>query len=83
MVEHYSTDKVDEEEEELEDNSEELPKVSINTAIQALETLKLSELQQDDGNTANLRLYDSIGSRMKYSQVQGKRQGTLDSFFKY
>jgi hypothetical protein len=41
MVEHYSADKVDEEEEELEDNSEEVPKVSINTAIQALETLKL------------------------------------------
>ena len=29
--------------------------------IQALETLKLWELQQDDGNIANLRLYDSIG----------------------
>ena len=44
MVEHYSADKVDEEEEELEDNSEEVSKVSINTAIQALETLKLWEL---------------------------------------
>jgi hypothetical protein len=80
VVEHYSADK---EEEELEDDGEEEePKVSINAVIQALETLKLWELQQDDGNTANLRLYDSIGSRMKYSQAQSKRQGTLDSFFK-
>jgi hypothetical protein len=80
VVEHYSADK---EEEELEDDGEEEePKVSINAVIQALETLKLWELQQDDGNTANLRLYDNIGSRMKYSQAQSKRQGTLERFFK-
>lgn len=81
VVKHYSADKEEEELEE-EEEEEEKPKVSINAVIQALGTLKLWELQQDDGNTANLRLYDSIGSRVKYSQAQSKRQGTLDSFFK-
>jgi hypothetical protein len=83
VVEQYSTDKKGEGEEELEDDGEdEVPKVSINAAMQALETLKLWELLHDDGSTANLKLYDSIGSRMKYSKIQRKRQGTLGGFFK-
>ena len=52
VVKHYSADKEEEELEE-EEEEEEKPKVSINAVIQALGTLKLWELQQDDGNTAN------------------------------
>ena len=48
MVEHYSTDMEGEGEEELKGDGEgEVPKISINAAIQALETLKLTMIREN------------------------------------
>ena len=49
-------------EEESDDEGDiEVTKVSINDAIQALETLRLYEMQQEEGSTSTLQLLDCIG----------------------
>ena len=59
MVQIYGNSYVEEESDDEGDI--EVTKVSINDAIQALETLRLYEMQQEEGSTSTLQLLDRIG----------------------
>ena len=80
VVERYSTDK-EGEIEEIKDNDIEEEKVAISEAIRALETLKLYEIQQDDGDSITLQALDRLGRDItRRKQCLGK-QSTINSFF--
>jgi hypothetical protein len=70
------------EEESEEEGDEEFGRVSINEAIQALETLRLYELQQENGSRSTLHALDRIGRGLTSSKAQNTTQITIDGFFK-
>ena len=63
VVERYSTDK-EGEEEPIEEGDIEVEKVPIKEAIKALETLKLWEIQQENGEILALQTLERIGRRI-------------------
>jgi hypothetical protein len=56
--------------------------ISVSKAIEALETLKLFEIQQEDGSEALLRALDQAGTRYIKKKNESRKQVTIDSFFK-
>ena len=56
--------------------------VTVSKAIEALETLKLFEIQQEDGSGAFLHALDQAGTRYMRKQNEARKQVTLDRFFK-
>lgn len=81
VVDRYSTDKEDTVDELEDGDSEE--KVSITDAIKALETLKLFEIQQEDGAKSFLQVLDQADQRYMRKRLQLKKQVTLDSFLQH
>ena len=59
----------------------EVEKVPIQEAIKALETLKLWEIQQENGEVPVLQTLEQIGRRIQQNQLQSMKQSTLYSFF--
>ena len=80
VVERYSADK-EGEEEPIEEGDIEVEKVPIREAIKALETLKLWEMQQENGEISALQTLEQIGRRIQQNTLQSTRQTTLYSFF--
>lgn len=80
VVERYSTDK-EREEEPIEEGDIEVEKVPIKEAIKALETLKLWEIQQENGEILALQTLERIGRRIQQNKLQSAKQTTLYSFF--
>ena len=80
VVERYSTDK-EGEEEPIEEEDIEVEKVPIQEAIQALEVLKLWEIQQENGEVSALQTLDRMSRRIQQNTLQSTRQTTLYSFF--
>jgi hypothetical protein len=80
IVDRYSVDTEDIFE-ELEEGDIEEEKVSITDAIKALETLKLFEIQQEDGAKLFIQALDQADRRYIQKQYQSKKQTTIDSFF--
>ena len=56
--------------------------ISVSKAIEALETLKLFEIQQEDGSEALLHALDQAGTRYIKKKNESRKQVTIDSFFK-
>ena len=56
--------------------------ISVSKAIEALETLKLFEIQQEDGSEGLLRALDQAGTRYIKKKNERRKQVTIDSFFK-
>jgi hypothetical protein len=56
--------------------------ISVFKAIEALETLKLFEIQQEDGSEALLHALDQAGTRYIKKKNESRKQVTIDSFFK-
>lgn len=65
----------DSEEEEV------LPKVSYNSAIQALQQLRLFEMQQEDGQHEFVDVLDRHEACIKQRQASTRRQTTINSYF--
>jgi hypothetical protein len=80
VVERYSTDK-EGEEEPVEEGDIEVERVPIKEAIKALETLKLWEMQQENGKVSALQTLEQIGRRIQQNKLQSVKQMTLHSFF--
>ena len=80
IVDRYSADTEDIIE-ELEEGEIEEEKVLIADAIKALETLKLFEIQQEDGAKLFLQALDQADRRYMQKQDQSRKQTTIDSFF--
>jgi hypothetical protein len=80
IVDRYSADTEDIIE-ELEEGEIEEEKVLIADAIKALETLKLFEIQQEDGAKLFLQALDQADGRYMQKQDQSRKQTTIDSFF--
>jgi hypothetical protein len=80
IVDRYSVDTEDIFE-ELEEGDIEEEKVSITDAIKALETLKLFEIQQEDGAKLFIQALDQADRQYMQKQYQSKKQTTIDSFF--
>lgn len=55
--------------------------VSINDSIQALETLSIYEMQQEDGSTSTLQLLDGIVRGFAASNARLTTQKLISSFF--
>jgi DDE superfamily endonuclease/Tc5 transposase DNA-binding domain/Fission yeast centromere protein N-terminal domain len=80
VVERYSAEK-EGEEEPIEEGDIEVEKVPIREAIRALETLKLWEIQQENGEISALQTLEQIGRRIQQNKLQSIKQTTLHSFF--
>jgi hypothetical protein len=80
IIDRYSVDTEDIFE-ELEEGDIEEEKVPINDAIKALETLKLFEIQQEDGAKLFIQALDQADRRYMQKQYQSRKQTTIDSFF--
>ena len=80
IVDRYSVDTEDIFEELKEGDIEE-EKVSMNDAIKALETLKLFEIQQEDGAKLFIQALDQADRRYMQKQHQSRKQTTINSFF--
>lgn len=59
----------------------EVIEVSINDAIQALETLRLYEMQQEKGSTLTLQLLDRMGREFIATKARLTTQKLISSFF--
>jgi hypothetical protein len=81
VVERYSADK-EGAEEEYEEGDIEVEKVSIAKALDALETVKLWKLQQEDTSQDTIQILDRIGREMVRLKISKAKQTTLDSFYK-
>jgi hypothetical protein len=82
VVERYGLAEEDtiEPAEDAVDRGEEVD-IPISEAIKALETLKLFEIQQEDGSEVLLRALDQADRRYLAKSHEGKKQRTIDSFF--
>ena len=80
VVERYGLVEEDTVDEDEEVDEEEVD-VPISEAIKALETLKLFEMQQEDGSEVLLRVLDQADRRYLAKRYMGKKQQTIDSFF--
>ena len=60
---------------------EEDPDIPISEAIKALRTLKLFEMQQEDGLEALLQALDQADRRYLAKKYKGRKQCTIKSFF--
>jgi hypothetical protein len=68
--------------EESDDEGDiEVTKVSINDAIQALETLRLYKMQQEEGSISTLQLLDRIGRGFAATKARLTTQKLISSFF--
>ena len=80
IVAQYSTNKEGIESEPEEDDLE-APKVSITKAIQALETLKLYTIQQDDSNDLVSQALDKLARDLLQKKRYLGKQSTINRFF--
>lgn len=83
VVERYS--EVQEDDESDRENGEEeveLEKVPVSKAFDALETLRLFKLQQEDTPQETLRALDQIEGELAAVRVSTRKQTTINSFFK-
>jgi len=78
VVQMYSV--VQAEEESEDEGDEEVVRVSKNEAIQALETLRLYEIQQENGSQSNLQALDRIGRGITSLKTRSTTQTTIDGF---
>ena len=82
VVKRYS--EVQEDDESDTENGEEieLEKVPVSQAFDALETLRLFKLQQEDTAQDTLRALDQIERELVVIRVSTRKQTTINSFFK-
>jgi hypothetical protein len=66
---------------ESEESDIEAEQVSIKQATQAIETLKLWELQQEDGNLRNISILGQIERDIQSKRGKNGKQQKIDSFF--
>ena len=79
VIESYSQDLEDK---DISDEDEvEAPKVTIFEAIQALERLKLFELQQENGEASNILALERIERAISLRKSLAFKQSTIESFF--
>ena len=79
VIESYSQDLEDK---DMSDEDEvEAPKVTIFEAIQALERLKLFELQQENGEASNILALERIERAISLRKSLAFKQSTIESFF--
>jgi hypothetical protein len=79
VVQMYRTGQGNEESDDEGDI--EVTKVSINDAIQALETLRLYKMQQEEGSISTLQLLDRIGRGFAATKARLTTQKLISSFF--
>jgi hypothetical protein len=81
VVERYSADK-EGAEEEYEEGDIEVEKVSTAKALEALETVKLWKLQQEEDTSQDtMQALDRIGREITRIKISIAKQTTLDGFF--
>ena len=80
VVEWYSTIK-EGAIKEVEEGDIEVPKVSTNEAILALETVRLQALQQDEEEVSNLQALDRLRRHILQKKHELRKQVTIESFF--
>ena len=67
--------------EEVEEGDIEIEKILTAEALKALETVRLWELQQEDGQASTLQVRDRVARRMQLARKEGRKQTTIVSFF--
>jgi hypothetical protein len=67
--------------EEVEDGDIEIEKILPAEAVKALETVRLWELQQEDGQASTLQVLDRVERKMQRARKEGRKQTTIVSFF--
>lgn len=83
IVKQYSkVQKDDESDRENKEEEVELEKVLVSKAFDALETLRLFKLQQEDMPQETLRALDQIEGELATVRVSTRKQTTINSFFK-
>jgi hypothetical protein len=78
IIEQYSQDNA----EESMDEAIEVSLVSKNDAIKALELLKLYEIQQEDGDQANVKILNKMTHRINRQRQQEQKQVGIEAYFK-
>ena len=79
VIKSYSQDLEDK---DISDkNKVKAPKVTIFEAIQALERLKLFELQQETGEASNILALERIERAISLRKSLAFKQSTIESFF--
>ena len=79
-MDRYSTEKEGVEEPDEDDIEVEL--VSTIGALQALEIVKLWEIQQENGEQATLSALDRLERRIVQAKYENRKQTMITSFFK-
>jgi hypothetical protein len=67
--------------EDTDNRDIEVAKVPMAKALNALEVVKLWQLQQESSQKSLLRAVDQIGMEMVYKKYQGAKQTMINSFF--
>lgn len=67
--------------EEVEEGDSEIENIRTAEALKALETVRLWELQQEDGQASTLQVLDRVERRMQLARKEGRKQTTIVSFF--
>jgi hypothetical protein len=67
--------------EEVGEGDIEMEKIITAEALKALETVRLWELQQEDGQALTLQVLDRVERRMQLARKEGRKQTTIVSFF--
>ena len=80
VIESYNRDLEDRDTSDKEEI--EAPKVTISEATQALERLKLFELQQESGEASNILALEKVERSINLRKSLAFKQGTIESFFK-
>lgn len=80
MVERYSIEN-EGTVEEVEGGDSEIENIRTAEALKALETVRLWELQQEDGQASTLQVLDRVERRMQLARKEGRKQTTIVSFF--
>jgi hypothetical protein len=67
--------------EEVEEGDIEIENILTADALKGLESVRLWEMQQEDGQATTLQVLDRVETRMQLARHEGRKQTTIVSFF--